>query len=279
MAFKATRYFAVIAALIVLGTRYMNMNRKRINLNNEIGIWDTEAKDGQRYTVVTRSNETGGQFFLMHAYCSGQTQGFYPGKPCSPPLHIHDTQDEVFEAISGVLMVNLNGTELQIPIGEKVTVPAGIPHTYWNGGGSEPLQMWVRVSPGTPDEGFLEMVAALSLQFGGLNKVNPMQLVLLFADYGLTLADMPEPLWLAAKKFLVPLARLLGFRSHYPEYVSNSGQPQPVGQAAEEAVAAATTVVEPVVAEEADNVQGEVLEVAAAAVEQGQEDANAKMEL
>ena len=45
---KSTKYFVLIIALVVGGTRYMNLNMRRVSVNNDVGIWDTEAKDGQR---------------------------------------------------------------------------------------------------------------------------------------------------------------------------------------------------------------------------------------
>ncbi|EFJ42059.1 hypothetical protein VOLCADRAFT_97969 [Volvox carteri f. nagariensis] len=177
MAFKATRYFVLIVALVLAGTRYMNTQRKRTNVNNEIGVWDSKAKDGRRFTVVTRSNETDGQFFLVHAYCTAKAE------------------------------------------------------------------------------------------FGGIGRVNPMQLVLLFAEYDMTLAELPPQLWAAARKFLVPLARLLGFRSRYSEYVSKAGQPLPVELTAAAAPAVEVPATAAAAAVEKVSESGGGLEDVAAAVE------------
>ncbi|KXZ51338.1 hypothetical protein GPECTOR_13g826 [Gonium pectorale] len=166
--------------------------------------------------------------------------GFYPEKPCSPPKHIHNKQDEEFETISGVMMVDLNGTIVQLPVGQKHNIPAGLPHTFWNGG-SEPLEVMFTLRPGVPDEGFFEVLHALSAEHDGLDKVNPIQMVLLFADSDAVLTDVPPLLWKAAVNLVPPLARAMGFRTRYPEYVSKSGLPTPVGVPAAAADAGATT--------------------------------------
>jgi mannose-6-phosphate isomerase-like protein (cupin superfamily) len=48
----------------------------------------------------------------------------------SPPLHVHDTEDEVFHVVEGMLRVVLDGRELELGAGETVLAPKGVPHTY-----------------------------------------------------------------------------------------------------------------------------------------------------
>ncbi len=53
---------------------------------------------------------------------------------------------------------------------------------------------------------------------GSPDKVNPIQMLLMFEAGGMTIADIPTPLWLLITKVLLPFARLLGYQAFHPEY-------------------------------------------------------------
>ena len=59
------------------------------------------------------------------------TMTFAPGFG-GPPLHIHPNQEESYEVQSGVLDVCIDGQWREIGPGERITVPAGSPHTIRN---------------------------------------------------------------------------------------------------------------------------------------------------
>src|SRR5690348_12328006 len=59
------------------------------------------------------------------------TISFAPGF-AGPPLHIHPHQQESYEVLSGVLDVFIDGQWREVGPGERVTVPAGAPHTIRN---------------------------------------------------------------------------------------------------------------------------------------------------
>jgi mannose-6-phosphate isomerase-like protein (cupin superfamily) len=48
----------------------------------------------------------------------------------SPPLHIHQTEDEIFHVLEGQLRVRAGDTEVRIGAGETILGPKGVPHTY-----------------------------------------------------------------------------------------------------------------------------------------------------
>lgn len=48
----------------------------------------------------------------------------------SPPLHVHETEDEIFHVLEGELRVRAGDTELRIGAGETILAPKGVPHTY-----------------------------------------------------------------------------------------------------------------------------------------------------
>jgi mannose-6-phosphate isomerase-like protein (cupin superfamily) len=48
----------------------------------------------------------------------------------SPPLHVHQTEDEIFHVLEGELRVRAGDNEVRIAAGETILGPKGVPHTY-----------------------------------------------------------------------------------------------------------------------------------------------------
>lgn len=48
----------------------------------------------------------------------------------SPPLHIHDTEDEVFHVLEGRVRFSVGGKTIEIGAGETIMAPKGVPHSY-----------------------------------------------------------------------------------------------------------------------------------------------------
>jgi quercetin dioxygenase-like cupin family protein len=48
----------------------------------------------------------------------------------SPPLHVHQTEDETFHVLEGELRLRAGDTEVRIGAGETLLAPKGVPHTY-----------------------------------------------------------------------------------------------------------------------------------------------------
>jgi hypothetical protein len=93
---------------------------------------------------------------------------------------------------------------------------------------STPSELVIRytLSPcGTADV-FFENLAGICADAGGTDKPPLLQMVLLFADHNVEFAFVPRPVWRAMVHVVAPLARLLGYRSSYPEYASAGGRPE-----------------------------------------------------
>src|SRR5215210_3238643 len=45
--------------------------------------------------------------------------------------HFHPEQEERFEVVTGTLRVRMNGREREVHAGERIVVPAGVPHAGW----------------------------------------------------------------------------------------------------------------------------------------------------
>ena len=48
----------------------------------------------------------------------------------SPPLHVHHTEDEVFQVLEGELRLRVGGDELRAVAGDVHLAPKGVPHTF-----------------------------------------------------------------------------------------------------------------------------------------------------
>lgn len=48
----------------------------------------------------------------------------------SPPLHVHETEDELFHILSGSLRFRVGDRELELNAGQSLLAPKGVPHTY-----------------------------------------------------------------------------------------------------------------------------------------------------
>jgi quercetin dioxygenase-like cupin family protein len=48
----------------------------------------------------------------------------------SPPLHLHQTEDETFHVLEGELRVRARDADVRIGAGEAILTPRGVPHTY-----------------------------------------------------------------------------------------------------------------------------------------------------
>jgi quercetin dioxygenase-like cupin family protein len=48
----------------------------------------------------------------------------------SPPLHVHEREDEAFYVLEGELRLRVQDTDLRLSAGQGALAPRGIPHTY-----------------------------------------------------------------------------------------------------------------------------------------------------
>ena len=69
-----------------------------------------------------------------------------------------------------------------------------------------------------PFEEFLYNFMGMGHDYGSVNDLNPLQVVLTFAAGGMQLPEVPAPARLAIKHVLCPLAKLMGYKPFYPAY-------------------------------------------------------------
>lgn len=88
----------------------------------------------EQLTIITSAADSGGEMLAMEAkYGPG-------GSP--PPEHYHPNQEETFSGVSGTVTARIAGVERSVGPGEKVTIPAGMKHAFWNPGTESATVRW-----------------------------------------------------------------------------------------------------------------------------------------
>ena len=169
---------------------------------------------GERVVVRLGTEETGGELLVVEALVK-------PGGAVTGE-HVHPAIEEYFTVVSGRVGFRLDGRESIAEPGQRLRVPAGMAHDWWNAG-EEEARIVVEISPA---ERFEVMIANLfGLARDGKTNAkgipNLLQAALFAREFEDVLYFTRPPR--AAQKvlfgILAPVARLLGYRGSYPEYL------------------------------------------------------------
>lgn len=135
--------------------------------------------------------------------------------------HWHPTIEEAFTVQRGQVGMRIGSQTQVAPIGERLVVPAGVVHDWWNAGDQE-AHVCVEVKPG---HRFLEMIANLFglAQDGKTNAKglpNLWQMLLLGKEFEDVVVFSSPPRWAFNLMYhtLGPLARLQGYQGSYAKY-------------------------------------------------------------
>jgi mannose-6-phosphate isomerase-like protein (cupin superfamily) len=63
-----------------------------------------------------------------------ELRGSLPPHREGPPMHVHYLEDEEGLVTTGTLSADVGGRRVHARVGEKVQLPRGVPHRWWNGG-------------------------------------------------------------------------------------------------------------------------------------------------
>ncbi len=138
-----------------------------------------------------------------------------------PPVHYHNGFDETFIVESGTLTILADGVEHILEPGEQITIPKGMVHKPYN-----PTADTVVVRGDIP----VEFAVYLNQVYGYMDEseknMRPPKVILQMAMFGNRFdSHRPEDPPLLVRKpvnfMIVPLARLLGYRSYYEQYGLN----------------------------------------------------------
>jgi len=169
---------------------------------------------GERAVVRIGTEETGGELLVVDLYI--RPGGEVMGK------HMHPTIEERFTVLRGQVEFRRSGQVVTAKPGVTLLAPAGIPHDWWNAGPEEAL-VRVEVRPAARFEAFVKNAFGLA-QDGKVNRrgmPNLLQLAVFAREFNdvVRFTWPPRVVQWALFGLLGPVARALGYRGSYPEYL------------------------------------------------------------
>jgi quercetin dioxygenase-like cupin family protein len=130
--------------------------------------------------------------------------------------HRHPQQEERFEVASGTLRMRLDGQEREVPAGDRVVVPAGTRHAWWNASSSQAAEVRIELEPALESKAFFEALFQL-VEDGhttdGMPR-NPLRLAVLAQRYRQEVEGVPaegDPLRMLPAPALRGLIRAMAF--------------------------------------------------------------------
>lgn len=169
---------------------------------------------GERAVVRVGTEDSGGELLVADVYV--RPAGAVAAE------HIHPIIEEWFTVVRGRIGFRIDGRESIAKQGERLYVPAGTAHDWWNAGDEE-AHILIEISPGARFEVAITNMFGLA-QDGKTNSKgmpNLLQLVLFAREFDDVLYFTKPPRIVQKLVFgaLSPVARFLGYRGSYPEYV------------------------------------------------------------
>jgi quercetin dioxygenase-like cupin family protein len=164
----------------------------------------TATNTGETYTFLETAESSGGK----------HTKVKFNLKPggIKPAMHIHLTQNEHFEVLSGTYTYEMNGEKKKVGPGETLYLPKGIAHTHYNDESTD----CVVIQTVTPALDFEDILARL-IELNNTGKIKNGEPPLLEVMVWLQkykaktyLAGVPVGIQNAMSTLLAPIGRMLG---------------------------------------------------------------------
>ena len=128
--------------------------------------------------------------------------------------HIHVESEERFEILSGRMAADVGGRRIELGPGERVSLPPGVPHSWWNCGGEE-LHFVLEIEPPGHFEETIETLFHLAREGRVRKDGSPrlLQMAVMASEFGLEAypTSPPLPVLRAAAAVLAPVGRALGY--------------------------------------------------------------------
>jgi quercetin dioxygenase-like cupin family protein len=165
---------------------------------------------GERITFRKTAADTNGE--LLEIDLELAPDGHVPGK------HVHPSQEERFEVISGSMKFKMGRKTVVAEAGDVVTVPAGVVHAFQNGG-DETALVRVQVRPALKMEQLFETAVALANEGRTTSKgmPKPLDLALFVREYADEVQGAFPPVWVQ-QATMAPLAWIARKRGHAERY-------------------------------------------------------------
>jgi quercetin dioxygenase-like cupin family protein len=160
------------------------------------------------------TEETGGELLVVEVFV--EPGGAVTGE------HVHPVTEESFTVLSGRVGFRLDGRESIAELGQHLHVPAGMAHDWWNAG-EEEARIVVEISPADRFEVVITNLFGLARDGKTNSKGVPnfLQVALFAREFEdvLYFTKPPRVVQKVLFAILAPVARLLGYRGSYPEYL------------------------------------------------------------
>lgn len=170
----------------------------------------TNPRTGQRMIFRKTAEDTKGAFI--------EIESFNPPSVEKEPEHIHPKQESSATVLSGVLHFSIDGKIRIVGPGEKIIIPPGVPHFFWNEGPLEAHSIQ-HFSPALTIDQFFNSYFALA-KAGKLNN-NGIPPLLVVARLGLKHQNdirLVKPPWLIQKILylvLAPVGKIMGISNEF----------------------------------------------------------------
>jgi mannose-6-phosphate isomerase-like protein (cupin superfamily) len=168
---------------------------------------------GERATIRLGTRETNGQRLIVDIDLKGGGVG------C--PLHLHPNIHERLTVVSGRVGIFVNGAISIAKVGRTIDIPAGVAHRFWNAGICE-ANIALDIQPAKRFEAFIRNMIGLAQDGKTDSRGMPhfLQLAALATEFDDVVRFLTPSRFVQRLvfPFLVPIARILGYRGSYPEY-------------------------------------------------------------
>ncbi len=181
-------------------------------------IYENRAQ-GDRFVVREGSEDTGGDRLVADLYIR-------PGGAVASK-HVHSYITERFEVLSGTVRFHVDGREEVASRGQRVEVPPGVVHDWWNIGDDE-AHVLVDIRPAERFELMIQNLYGLANDGKSNARGVPILLPLsLFAREFRSEGEFIRPPRLVQRLLfaaIAPLARARGYRAIDPAYLGPTGK-------------------------------------------------------
>ena len=212
---KTVGLYSLSAVLLYLMVGYLFHRvifpEPKVDISNHFQPGDVfySQMEGFKQTVLKQENGK--------VYCKVEVDPYAPG----PPLHIHSSFDELFEIQSGEFSILVDGKKITLKPGETCFIEKGTPHKPFNETDSTIVAVMEEFA--FPEE----FAVYLSQVYGYMDEseesMKPPKVIFQMAMFNQYfdsyLGEGPPVAVQKVQNFLiVPLARLLGYKSFYDKY-------------------------------------------------------------
>jgi quercetin dioxygenase-like cupin family protein len=195
--------------------------RKKGKLMSKAGDTIVNPVTGERAVVRVGTEDSEGRLLVVDLYVA-------PGGAVLGE-HVHPAIEESFTVLSGQVGFRIDGRESIAELDQRLHVPAGTAHDWWNAG-EEEAHVIVEISPARRFEEFILNSFGLAQDGKTDPKGMPnfLQLVLFAREFEDVLYFTTPPRTVQKVLFgvLAPIARALGYRGSYPRYISLRSEEQ-----------------------------------------------------